>query len=850
MLHRLLRLLLPSSFRRRHGAAMEATFRERLQRAGSPLGRVALWLGEGRDVVSTALRLRWSRARRGGVDDLRAAVRSLRRAPGTTVTAVVTLGLGIGAAIALFSALDRVMLRPVDLPQPDRLVSVWRRMGPSFRTSPDLEARESLREADGLFDALVAFSQQPMILSGRGEPESVAAVWVDPGFVDIAGVTPLRGRLLQPDDEGRHLVVLSEGLWHRLGAGDVVGSTLRLDGEPWTVVGVAPRTLRFPSPSAQPTDVWVPMARNGSLGISLILGRLAPGTTLSVARERLAGINQARSEAGAQGELEIVPAGELETRSLRGPMTILMAAVALLLAMACASVAGLLLARSEARSSEAAVRAALGASRCRLARQQLMESVVLASLAAALGLGLARLALAVLPRVRPDALTLLDGLTLDGRVLAFAIGATATSLLVFGLVPSLRVGRGRVGELLGGGRHSASAGVARARRVLVTVEVALSFVLLVAAVKVTTSLLDAQSRDVGFQDRGLVAVQYRLPDWRFSNEDELAAANRAIQARVEALGGVESAVIASGVPPAVGIYFGHPQAEGGPEPDPSAPREVLFGASVGPGYVETLRLPVLRGRGFQEEDRDAGEQLWLMGESTARRYFPPDGDAVGRDFRMDPDAPWGTVVGVVSDVLAWGGLNAPDYGQIYEVGQAASGRTLLVRGSGDLDALVPEVRAAIRSVDPELPVVKVDRVEDLFSAALARERLTALLLTCFAAAAALLAVVGLYGVVTQVARVRRREFGIRLSLGARPATIYRWIMSGTARTVVVGMVAGVVLAWLGIRSLASQVPGLDAGDPRAYALAAVLLGLAAVSATSLPARAAARSDPAQVLRDE
>jgi predicted permease len=758
------------------------------------------------------------------------------------------------------------MLRPVDFPEPDRLVTAWRSLREGLRLSPDRGTLELLQAAEGVFDDVLGFAQETLVLSDGEDPLVLPAAWTEPGFFEIAGTHAVRGRLLSASDEGTFAIVISEGLWRRLGEDPaLIGGTLRLDGELHTVVGVVSEGVSHPSPLALPPDIWLPLPRSdeGRVRVSALIARLADGVTVEEAGARVAGLDAGPVRTDARGFPDLVPegielvrVGDLEARRLRDPVVVLMAAVLLLLALSWASVAGLLLARGEARDREAAVRAALGASSARLVRQQILEGLAISGAAAALGVALARAGIGVLRHFRPDELRLLDGMRLDARVLAFAAGSALVATLLIGALPILRTGRGWVAALLRGGRSGAPSG-ARARRALVVVEVALSFTLLVGVVQLVRTLAQATARDPGFSPEGLLTVEYRLPTWRFPTSDDRAAVNAGILERVRALPGVEAAALGA-VPPRIGIFFGVPQVEGAAEPDPGTPNEVFFGSWVGAGWAETLRLPVIRGRGFQDEDGRGPTQAWLLGERLARRLVPPDGDVVGKRIRIGRDEEWGEVVGVVKDVLATGGLTGSDYDQLWQAAGPSGGRSIVVRGRAAAAdrapaataELAPALRAAIRAVDPEIPIEDISTVESQYRATLARERLAALLLSAFAGAAALLSVVGLYGVLTQVVRVRLREFGIRLSLGAAPGRIFARIVRGGGVTVAAGLLVGAAAALGVTRLLGSRIPGLDRGDPLSYLIAALLLGGASMAATALPALRASRADPVEVLRSD
>lgn len=787
---------------------------------------------------------------RGWMDDVGHALRSLGRSPLFTAFAGGALALGIGSATALYSAVDRIVLNPLDFPEADRIVSVWRRQG-DLLASAERANERALEALEGVFDRVASARRASVMLSTDRGAVPLAAVYVDDRMPTLAGVErPVLGRMFDREDlrgDGAAVVALGEGLWRgRFGADPgVVGRTLRIDGEPREVVGVLPAGLTTPSAAVLETDLWLPLADSDETGGLGLFARLAPGVSLEAARERV------RTVAGEDGEapeweIHLVPAGSLETQGLHDPLRVVAVAVALLLLIACANVASLMLARADRRARETAVRSALGAGRGRLVREALVEAVVVALLGCVGGLAVARLALEAIAWLRPAGLRLLEGLGLEPPVLGAALVTSLATVLAFGVLPAVRRARRDPSAALGDRSGVAGRDSSRLRRGLLVAEVALSFALLVVAIQLMESLAELGGRETGFASDEVVDLRLTVPGWRFPDPDSKEAVLRELTARIAALPGVRGVARGNGVPPRTGVFFGTP-AVGGAPTDPDATGEIFFGNSVTPGYFETLGQEIVAGRSFTEEEWRDGADVIVMGRSAAERFFP-DGRAVGGRFRLD-DQPWRTVIGVVDDVLALGTAHPPTHGQIYVPASRGAAHTLAIRTDTPA-ALAGALRGLVAQVDPELAVSSVGPVSDDYRAALAQERLLAFLAAAFALTAALLASVGLYGVVAWIAVRRTREFGIRISVGAGRGAVFALVIRWGLAAVGLGLVVGAAVGWLGLRAAGHGVAGLDSPRPLAFLLAAALLGCVTLVAASAPARRAARIDPVEALRAE
>jgi putative ABC transport system permease protein len=795
--------------------------------------------------------------------DLRQAARNLARSPGTTLLAAVTLALGVGATTAMFSIIQAVLLRPLAFPHPDRLVAVAETMRPGYVGVVSVPDFADWRQQSHSFADLCAYSTWPGFSLAEGDrPEHLPGARVSPRLLAALGARPLLGRWFLPEEEieGRdRVVILAEALWRRRFGGDpeVLGRQVTIDGEPRTVVGVAPAWLRFP-PGGQPSQLFAPLAPSPGQRASRgnhwlrVLGRLRNGVSLARAQADLAGIagrlaRQYPDTNEGRGVL-LTPLQADLVGNVREPLWILFGAVALLLAIACANVAHLLLARAMARWRETAVRTALGASRWRLARRLLAEGLLLALLGAALGLPLAWTGLRLLLALAPRDLPRLDEVALDGGVLAFSLAAACATGLLFSLAPIWQAGKLEAAELLRAGQR-ASGGVRgrRLRGLLVVAEIALSLLLLAGAGLLLRTLWNLSSVDSGLRTEGVLAADVVLPAARYDSPARITSFYARLLARLAALPGVRASGMISLLPARDWGWNSELTILGAPPLPPTFNRWIET-RPVSHGYFAALGIGLERGRLPADSD-DAGAPAVVVINQAAARHFWPGADPLGARVTIG-DNPL-HVVGVVRDVHNAGLGRAPLPEAYFPYAQDGNGSmTVVLRTAGEPLALVPALRRAVAAEDRGVPLDKVTSMTEVLTASIGPKRFQALLLAIFACLAASLAAIGLYGLLGYLVVQRTHEIGVRLALGASSGQVHRLVLGDALRLVAPGLVLGLAGAAALRRLLAGLLFGVGPLD--LPTLAAVALGLAAVSflACLLPALRAARVDPLHALREE
>ena len=802
-----------------------------------------------------------SRVARQTVDDVRFALRALRKSPGFAGVAVLTLALGIGLNTAIFSVVKGVLLDPLPYPDAGRLVWGESEFGASRGAAvspPDyLDYRESATSFEYLGGRRGGGSYT---LTGFDAPEIVRGQSVTAELLDAFGRVPLLGRSFTRDDEleGARAVVLSHAFWQSRFGGDpdVVGRTLSLDDEPWEVVGVMPAGFA----TLGEADFWRPIPLH--TGSNLVrrfhnlrlVGRLRPGVTLEGAQAELdliaARLEREYPESNATWRLVIQPLREFVVGPVRTGLEILWGAVALVLLIVCANVANLLLARGTGRRTEIAVRTALGASRGRIVRLLLTESLALAGLGCVAGVGLAVLGVRLLRAIEPGTLPRIEQIGLDGWGLAFAIGVSLLTGLVFGLLPALAAARPDLTRALKAGGRGGSGVSGRVRGALVVGEVALSFVLLIGAGLLLRSFARLVSVDPGFRTEGAVTASLSLPAARFEGEADVLSFDEALETRLEAFPGVSAVGFTSQLPlagPGNDTYMAVPGRH-------QLGTETQFNAqirSASRGFFEAMGIPLLRGRAFTEADRAGAPPVVIVNRPFVETIFP-DEDPVGRRLLIDLGEPLETeVIGVVGGVHEFGLGDPPPMTAYFPLAQATVwNQQVVIRTSGDPASVVAALPELVGRIDPLQPVGSVATYESLLGRSVARPRFQALLLGLFAAVALTLAVVGIYGVLSYLVARRSREVGIRIALGATRPRVIGLIVRRGLGLAGAGLAIG-ALAALGLtRFMESLLYGVTATDGWTFAGVAALLGLTSLAACYLPARRAAGVDPTTTLRQE
>ena len=793
------------------------------------------------------------------LQDLRYALRSLRRNPGFTAAAVLTLALGIGANSAIFSVVRGVLLRDLPYPEPAQLMTVWGHYPSTGRSTVSLPDYRDWREGSRSFDELAARYGRTVNLSGTGEPEQVTNDLVTTNFFRALGVGPALGRGFL-EEEGvtgtGEVAVLSHALWQRRFGGDtaLVGRTVLLNGTPYTVVGITPAGFRF----MRDVDVWTPLALDlptqRRAEFLTVFGRLRPGATREQAKADVDAV--ARRLAAEYPEtnagwtsLEVLPLKDYLVGDVRPALLVFSGGVALVLLIACANVANLLLARATSRAREISVRMALGAGRTRLMRQLLTESMLLALVGGIAGVALAVWAVRALQLGASGLLPRLDEVQVDGMVIVFSLVLATVTGLLFGLAPALRLAGGTVaGMLRDGTRASGDRRVARFRNGLVLGEVALAVVLLVGATLLIRSFDRLSRVDLGFDTEGVLTYALVLPSAVVEDEGQLPALYDRILEQTRALPGVQSVAMTTGVPMGGANYITF--AIEGRTPPPDVGEDVQPFA-VTPEHFVTLGIPLRRGRLLDERDAAGAPAVAVVSDELVRRFFG-GGDPIGRRIRVDGgEESWLTIVGVVGDV-AQEEVTAAPYPQIYASLAQNPQRSVAVvlRTAGDPATLAQPARQALAAAAPGIPPRDLRTLEERVADTIAMPRVSAAVIGLFAALALALAAIGLYGVLAYSVVQRTREIGIRIALGARRAEVLGLIVRQGMRPALAGIAVGLVAALAATRVLASLLYGVTTTDPSTFVAVPLFLAAVSLLAAWLPARRAAGVDPMVALRED
>jgi putative ABC transport system permease protein len=808
------------------------------------------------------------------LSDLAHAFRRLARAPGFAVIAILTLALGIGANTAIFSLVKTVLLRPFPYSDPERLVMIWgaRDKGETtWLSAPEMLAYMAETQT---FAGVAAYYGTAANLTGGQEPERVIAAAVTPNLFQTLGVGALVGHAFLASDSAATIadqIVLGHGLWQRRfgGRDDIIGRSIQVNGSARTVVGVMPASFKLPLDFSEerPSEAWVPYdltpdatswGDHSLIGVARLREGVDPasaGSTMRVLEERWVrdGHWSNRKLSGRSA----VPLKDLVLGEVRYALWVLLGAVAVILLIACANVANLMLARADERHREIAVRTALGASRARIVRQLLTESVLMSLIGGGIGVALAFGGMKALLAIRPPGIPRVNEIGLDAGVLGFTLLLTVATGLVFGLAPALELSRPDLNRALkeGGRTGSVGRGRQRFRDSLAVAQMGFSVVLLIGAMLLVRSFVELRRVDLGFNRENVLTVRTSLPPSTYPQQQHVIAFVRTLRQRLAELPGVRS-VGATRLLPLTGTIGdwsitleGRPRIPG---ENPNGDWQV-----VTPGYFETMGMKLVRGRFITDADQETAPLSAVINETMARRYWPND-DAIGKRFHIGTNSqPWITVVGVVGQVRHNAVTETPraemyaPHAQWAAAGASAPrGMTFVIRTSGDPIAVLGYVRQSLRSLDPNLPLADVRTLDRVAGDSLSQARFTTLLLGLFAALALTLATIGIYGVISLLVTRRRQEIGIRMALGARPASILNMVVRRGMALAGIGVAAGLLAALLLTRVLTNLLYGVTRFDLTTFALVPLLLAGIALIACLIPAGRAATLDPVVALREE
>jgi predicted permease len=795
------------------------------------------------------------------------ALRQLRRRPGFALVAILTLGVGIGANTAVFSAADHVLLRPLPYSRPDRAVTLW-----ETELGTDVDRKEvspgnflEWRERSTSFEAFAVAEPYGFDITGDGPPQSLHVWLASEGFFEALGVAPILGRTFTPEEyqpNSGFVVLLSYGLWqqHFGGNASIVGQTIELDHQAATVVGVLPPELEYP----EPRDVWAPKwFRESELtdrysDYMFAVARLAPGATVASAQadmDRVAAamaVDYPRSNANVG--VNVIPLEKQILGDVRPALTVLLAAVGFLLLIACANVATLLLARGAERERELGLRAALGAGRPRLVRQLVTESVLLAVLGGAVGLALALFGVDALTALIPAELPRAEAIAIDGRVLAFALAVTASTAFLFGLAPALRFSRPDLRATLAAGGRSSTKGRERSRLhgALVVSEVALALILLVGAGLLIRSFMDLMDNDLGFQSEDRASIQMFIYD---NNPTPQQRYQRAMEIEE----GMESLPAVAGVGIVSALPF-HPHKigadaklliEGRPEPPPGQSQNV-FTTVASPDLFRLMGIPLRSGRDFTADDRADATPVAIINESLRRRYFPNE-NPIGKRVTIGVMAAPVTreIVGVVADVRPTTLDSDPQPELFVPFAQSMTGAvTFVVKTHTDAARMLPALRAQVWQVDPNQTIYYAATIDELIADTLVGRRFNLFLLVSFSIIALVLATIGIYGLISFSTGRRTNEIGVRMALGAESSEIVTMILSDGIRLALTGVAIGLAGAFALTRFMESMLYGVAPTDLLTFAFIGALMLVVSAAAAYIPAYRAARADPLKTLREE
>jgi len=802
------------------------------------------------------------------IRDVRFSARILLKNPGFAVAAVIILALGIGANTAMFTVASALLLRPFPFHDPEQLVSVDTKDKIAERGGTLLRY-ELLRDRGQSFQAVAAWTNDSFDLTGRGEPLQVPVARVTPSFLPMLGVQPQLGRVFRDDEgrpEGNHVVMLSDAIWRSRFGGDpsIIGQTVTLDTVPHTIIGVLPADALFPFVGQ--ADVWTPryfeltlmtpQRLRAGVGYLTFMARLRPDVTLSRADSELAVLNRQYREQNptapdADPAVAMIasPLRDMVVADVRGRLLVLSGAVAVVLLIACANVASLLLSRALARRREVAIRTAMGAGRHVIVRQLLTESVLLSLVAGLLGVGLGWAGTQALTRLAASQLPQGVPITMDLRVLLFAVGVSLLTGIAFGVFPALQLSRTDLNTTLREEGASTSAGRERARMrsLLVVGQVALSLLLLIGAGLLLRSFARLLRVDPGFDAHNVLTMNVSLPTVKYAKPEQQIAFFDDVLRRVSALPGVRNAAISAALPMSWKRIT--PMLPEGQPDVPLGQRPFLDIEAISPQWFDTMRVPLRNGRGFSAADNAQAPKVLVVNETFARRFWPNQ-NPVGKHVVVGRGPTASEVVGVAGNIRNKG-LAEETQAQVYiPFAQLPWGNmNLLVRTDVSPQSVAAAVQKQISAVDADQPVTSIQTVDELMDSSRAEPRFTMMLLAVFSLAALALAVIGIYGVLAYSVAQRRHEMAIRLALGAERGDILRLVVRQGLTLAVTGVAVGLFVALLMTRLMASVLYDVGAHDLTTFALAPIIFLAIALLASYLPARRATKLNPVEALRD-
>ena len=802
--------------------------------------------------------------------DARFALRMLRKNPGFTAIAVLTLALGIGANTAIFSVVYAVLLKPLPYAKAEQLFNVYEAQ-PQEVTGWSFMNLAEVRKQNHIFSEMAGVQFHQLTLTGRGEPTVVDTSVVTPELFSLLGVQPLAGRVFLPDDGkpgAAPVVILSENLWRGLFGAEpsLIGSSIDLDKRTFTVIGIMPATFRFPQ-ITQSEQIWIPLVQDPLFGRWMerrgghwlrVTARLKPGVSLTQAQAELDAISArlAKEFPAENGgwTIRMAPLQQMMVGNVKSALLVLLGAVGLMLLIACANIANLLLTRATSRAREIAVRATLGAGRTRIIRQLLSETAVLGLLGGAAGIGLAYWGVQGLSSLLPTSVPRLNAIRVDVVVLGFALLLSALASCAFGLAPALFAANSNLQASLrkGGGRSGESRGRRHARNVLAAGEIAVAAVLLVAAGLLLRSFSRLMSVGPGFEVQHIVKADISLPQFQYSKPQQWAAFSDEFLARIQAQPGLQESAIVVPRPIADGFINLAFDIVGSPAASASASRTANY-VSVSPKYLHVMGIPLLSGRFFDQRDVMSSPHVTVISKTMARLYFP-DQDPLRKQltvaFPFDNGAPR-EIVGIAGDVRDVALGQEPGPMMYVPFGQAPFwGANMVVKSTLSPSSVAATIRQEVRKMDKDLPVTDVAMMADVIEDSVAQPRFRTFLLGLFAAIALVLAAIGIFGVIAYSVSCRTNEIGIRMALGAQRADVLKQVLTEGARVAGAGMAFGLAGSLAATRLIATLLFGVKPTDVPTFAGVAVILVGVTLAACYIPARRATRVDPIVALRYE